>query len=139
MAGVRNDVQASGRLQVVDMLVAQSTATLGLESGSFDCRSYPKGSRFLAVFSEGAQTEGTLTFSVVNSATSGGTYSAVADTYGSLVTGTSTSAATSLTQAIAFQPDPAFPFIKLKSVETVSVTTAVPVHFFIVVIPAALV
>lgn len=135
MPGVRNDVQASGRIQIVDMLVAQSTATLGLESGSFDCRSYPHGSRFLAVFSEGAQTEGTLTFSVVDCDTSGGTYAAVADTYGTLVTGTSTSAATSLTQAIAFQPVAGRPFIKLKSVETVSVTTAVPVHFFIVVIP----
>ena len=138
MPGVRNDVQASGRLQIVDMLVAQSTATLGLESGSFDCRNYPHGSRFLAVFSEGAQTEGTLTFSVVDCDTSGGTYAPVADTYGSLVTGTSTSAAVSLTQAIAFQPVAGRPFIKLKSVETVSVTTAVPVHFFIVVVPPSI-
>lgn len=120
------------------MLVAQSTATLGLESGSFDCRGYAHGSRFLAVFSEGAQTEGTLTFSVVDCDTSGGTYAPVADTYGSLVTGTSTSAATSLTQAIAFQPVAGRPFIKLKSVETVSVTTAVPVHFFIVVVPPSI-
>lgn len=139
MAGIRNDVQATGRVQVVDMLVAQSTATLGLESGTFDCRSYAKGSRFLAMFSEGAQTEGTLTFSVVDCDTSGGTYAAVADTYGTLVTGTSTSAATSLTQGQAFQPVAGRPFIKLKSVETVSVTTAVPVHFYIIVVPPALV
>jgi hypothetical protein len=91
------------------------------------------------VFSEGAQTEGTLTFSVVDCDTSGGTYAPVADTYGSLVTGTSTSAATSLTQAIAFQPAAGRPFIKLKSVETSSVTTAVPVHFFIVVVPPVLI
>jgi hypothetical protein len=137
MAGVRNNVNAA--ITIVDMLAAQSTATLGLESGSFDCRSYPHGSRFVAVFSEGAQTEGTLTFSVVDCDTSGGTYAAVADTYGTLVTGTSTSAATSLTQTQAFQPVAGRPFIKLKSVETVSVTTAVPVHFFIMVIPPALV
>jgi hypothetical protein len=137
MAGVRSDVNA--RITIVDMLAAQSTATLGLESGSFDCRSYPHGSRFVAVFSEGAQTEGTLTFSVVDCDTSGGTYAAVADTYGTLVTGTSTSAATALTQSQAFQPSAGRPFIKLKSVETVSVTTAVPVHFFIMVLPPALV
>lgn len=138
MPGVRNDVQASGRLQVIDMLVAASTATLGLESGSFDCRSYPHGSRFLAVFSEGIQTEGTLTYSVVDCDTSGGTYAAVADTYGTLAVGTSASAAAGLTQAIAFQPVAGRPFIKLKSVETVSVTTAVPVHFFIVVVPPSI-
>jgi hypothetical protein len=137
MAGVRNNVNAA--ITIVDMLPAQSTAVLGLESGTFDCRSYPHGSRFVAVFSEGAQTEGTLTFSVVDCDTSGGTYAAVADTYGTLVTGTSTSAATSLTQMQAFQPVAGRPFIKLKSVETVSVTTAVPVHFFIMVIPPALV
>lgn len=138
MPGVRNDVQASGRLQVIDMLVAASTAALGLESGSFDCRSYPHGSRFLAVFSEGIQTEGTLTYSVVDCDTSGGTYAAVADTYGTLAVGTSTSAAAGLTQAIAFQPVAGRPFIKLKSVETVSVTTAVPVHFFVVVVPPSI-
>lgn len=135
MPGVRNDVQATGRLQIVDCLVAQSTATLGLESGSFDCRAYPHGSRFLAVVSEGAQTEGTLTFSLVDCDTSNGTFAAVADQYGTFVTGTSTSAATSLTQGVAFQPTAGRPYIKIKSVETVSVTTAVPVHFFIVVVP----
>lgn len=133
MPGVRNDVQA--RLTVVDMLVAQSTATLGLESGSFDCRSYPHGSRFLAVFSQGAQTEGTLTYTVVDCDTSGGTYALTADQYGALVAATSTNAAVSLTQYVAFQPVAGRPFIKLKSVETVSVTTAVPVHFYIVVAP----
>lgn len=134
--GVRRDV--ASRATIVDMLACQSTATLGLESGSFDARNYAPGSRFIAVFSEGAQTEGTLTFSVVDCDTSGGTYSANTSVYGSLVTGTSTSAATSLTQMVSFDVDPARPFIKLKSVETVSVTTAVPVHFFIIVIPPAL-
>lgn len=138
MPGVRNDVQATGRLQVVDMLVPQSTATLGLESGTFDCRTFPHGARFLAVFSEGAQTEGTLTYTVVDCDTSGGTYALTADQYGTLVPATSTNAAVSLTQAIAFQPVAGRPFIKLKSVETVSVTTAVPVHFFIVVVPPSI-
>lgn len=117
------------------MLVAVSTATLGVESGTFDARSYPHGSRFLACFETGVQTEGTLTYSVVNSATSGGTYTAVADTYGTLATTTSVTG--SILQVQAFQPDPAFPFIKLKTVETVSVTTAVPVHQFIIVVPPA--
>lgn len=136
MPGVRNDVQVAGRLQVVDMLVTQSTATLGLESGTFDSRNYPHGARFLAVFSQGQQTEGTLTYTVVDCDTSGGTYATVADQYGVLVPATSVNAAAAgLTQAIAFQPVAGRPFIKLKSVETVSVTTAVPVHFFVVVLP----
>lgn len=138
MPGVRNDVQATGRLSVVDCLVAQSTATLGLESGTFDARSYAHGSRFLAVFSEGAQTEGQLTISVVDCDTSGGTYAPVADQYGTFVVGTSTTAATSLTQAVAFQPVAGRPFIKIKTVETVSITTAVPVHAFIVVVPPSI-
>lgn len=135
MAGVRNDLNS--RFTIVDMLAAVSTATLGLESGTFDCRSYAHGSRFIAVFSEGIQTEGTLTFSVVDCDTSGGTYTPTTDTYGTLVTGTSVTAAVALTQMQAFQPVAGRPFIKLKSVETVSVTTAVPVHFFIIVVPPA--
>lgn len=139
MAGVRNDIQTAGRVQVVDMLVAVSTATLGLESGTFDCRSYAKGSRFLATFSQGIQTEGTLTYSVVDCDTSGGTYAPVADLYGALTATTSVTAAAGQTQSIAFQPVAGRPFIKLKSVETVSVTTAVPVHFFVTVVSPALV
>lgn len=135
MAGVR--LNLNNRITQVEMLVPQSTATLGLESGSFDCRSYPHGSRFVATFSVGAQTEGTLTPSLVDCDTSGGTYTAVATTYGSLVATTSTNAATNFTQSQAFEPDPARPFIKMKTVETVSVTTALPVHFYITVYPPA--
>lgn len=133
MAGVR--LALNDRFTQVDMLAPVSTATLGVESGTFDSRTYPKGSRFVAVFSSGAQTEGTLTYSVVNSATSGGTYTPVATTYGTLAASTSTNSATKLTQYQAFEPDPALPFIKLKTVETVSVTTAVPVHQYVLVIP----
>lgn len=139
MAGVRNNV--NDRVTVVDMLVPQSTATLGLESGTLDTRTYPAGSRFVATFAQGAQTEGTLTYTVVESATSGGTYTAIpaARLYGTLVTGTSTSAATSLNQSQGFVPDPAKPWVKLKSVETVSVTTAVPVHFYVTVYPSTVI
>jgi hypothetical protein len=136
MAGVRNALQS--RITQVDMLLPTSTATLGLESGTFDARSYAHGSRFVAAFSVGAMTEGTLTLSVVDCDTSGGTYTATATTYGTLAT-TSTGATDELTQFQAFEVDPARPFIKLKSVETVSVTTAVPVHFYILVIPPGIV
>lgn len=119
----------------VNMLAPVSTATLGVESGSFDARSYPHGSRFLACFSVGIQTEGTLTFSVVDCDTSGGTYTATAKTYGTLAT--STSATDEITLVQAFEVDPARPFVKLKTVETVSVTTAVPVHQYIMVLPAS--
>ncbi len=130
MAGVRNALQ--DRFTQVDMLAPVSTATLGVESGTFDARTYPHGSRFIAVFASGAQTEGTLTYSVVDCNTSGGTYTPVATTYGTLAASTSTNSATKLTQYQAFEVDPARPFI-----ETVSVTTAVPVHQYILVIPPA--
>lgn len=136
MAGVRRDMQA--RVTTVDMLVAVSTAVLGLESGTFDTRSYAPGSRFVATFAQGIQTEGTLTYSVVDCDTSGGTYAPVATTYGTLTATTSVTAAAGQTQSQAFDPIAGRPFIKLKSVETVSVTTAVPVHFYITVIPPAM-
>ncbi len=133
MAGVRNALQ--GRIVQVDMLVPEATATLGIESGTFDCRSYPHGSRFIAAFSVGVQTEGTLTYSVVDCDTSGGTYAAVATTYGTLAT--TTSATDNITQFQAFEANPLRPFVKLKAVETVSVTTAVPSHWYILVVPPA--
>ena len=135
MAGVRTSLQ--DRITQVDMLAPVSTATLGIESGTFDARSYPHGSRFIACFSVGVQTEGTLTYSVVDCDTSGGTYTATATTYGTLAT--STSATDEVTLVQGFEVDPARPFIKLKTVETVSVTTAVPVHQYILVIPPAVV
>lgn len=132
MSGVRT---ALSGVQTVNMLSPVSTATLGLESGSFDARSYPHGSRFLACFAVGVMTEGTLTPSVVDCDTSGGTYAPVATTYGTLAA--VTTANDDAVQVQAFEVDPARPFVKLKTVETVSVTTAVPVHFYILVIPPA--
>lgn len=120
----------------VNMLAPVSTATLGVESGSFDARNYAPGSRFLACFSTGIVTEGTLTYSVVDCDTSGGTYTAVpaAQLYGTLAT--ATSATDEVTVVQAFDVNPLRPFVKLKTVETVSVTTAVPVHQYIVVLGA---
>jgi hypothetical protein len=124
-------------IQVVQMLAPVSTATLGLESGTFDARSYAHGSRFLAMFNIGTQTEGTLTLSVVDCDTSGGTYTATAKTYGTIAA--VTTANDEACQIQAFDVDPARPFIKLKSVETVSVTTAIPVAFSILIVPPAMV
>lgn len=135
MSSVRRAI--NGTVTTVDMQTPISTATLGVEVGSFDARNYAHGSRFLACFAVGAMTEGTLTPSVVDCDTSGGTYSAVATTYGSLTTFTTSTDET--VQVQAFDADPARPFVKLKLVETVSVTTAVPVHLYILVIPPALV
>lgn len=132
MAGVRNDVN---RATVVASIGPVSTATLGVEGTAVDVRSYPKGSRFFAIFDIGTMTEGTLTPSVVDCDTSGGTYAAVADTYGTL--SAVAFGASPSTQVQAFQPKAGRPFIKCKLVETVSVTTAVPVTCSIVVIPPA--
>jgi hypothetical protein len=135
MSSVRRAV--NNTVQVVDMQTPVSTATLGIEVGTFDARSYAHGSRFLACFAVGAMVEGTLTASVVDCDTSGGTYTPVARTYGSLATFTTSN--DEVVQVQAFDVDPARPFIKLKLVETVSVTTAVPIHLYIVVIPPAMV
>lgn len=130
-------VRRSPTVTTVDMQTPVSTATLGIEVGSFDARSYAHGSRFLACFAVGAMTEGTLTPSVVDCDTSGGTYTATATTYGSLTT--FTTATDEVVQAQAFDCDSARPFVKLKLVETVSVTTAVPIHLYVIVLPPALV
>lgn len=132
---VRADINA--RISVVQMLAPVSTATLGVESGTFDCRDYAPGSRFVALFNFGIQTEGTLTCTVVDCDTSGGTYAAVSTVYGDAVAVTTANDVAAYT--LAFTPNPARPFIKLKSVETVSVTTAIPVAFSILVIPPAMV
>ncbi len=133
MSSVRRAVNET--VQIVDMQTPVSTATLGIEVGSFDARDYAHGSRFLACFAVGVQTEGTLTPSVVDCDTSGGTYTATAKTYGALTTFTAST--DEAVQVQAFDADPARPFVKLKLVETVSVTTAVPIHAWIVVIPPA--
>lgn len=125
------------RLTIVQMQEPVSTATLGIEVGSFDARNYAHGSRFLAVFNIGAMTEGTLTPSVVDCDTSGGTYTAVAKTYGTLAAVTTANDVAVHVQA--FDVDPARPFVKLKLVETVSVTTAVPIALSIIVVPPAMV
>ena len=133
MAGVRNDVN---RGTVVASIGPVSTATLGVEGTAVDTRSYPKGSRFLAVFNLGTMVEGTLTPSVVDCDTSGGTYAAISTTYGTLSAvpfGSSPSV-----QVQAFQPTPGRPFVKAKLVETVSVTTAVAVSCEIFVLPPVL-
>lgn len=135
MSSVRRAINDT--VTTVDMLAPVSTATLGVESGTFDARDYAHGSRFLACFAVGVMTEGTLTPSVVDCDTSGGTYTATATTYGSL--SAITTANDNAVHVQAFDCDPARPFVKLKTVETVSVTTAVPVHFYILVLPPALV
>lgn len=119
----------------LDQQIPVSTATLGIEVGTFDARLYPHGSRFLACFAVGSMTEGTLTPSVVDCDTSGGTYTAMARTSGTLTTFTTSTDDT--TQVQGFIPDPARPFVKLKLVETVSVTTAVPIHLYVLAAPTA--
>lgn len=135
MAGVRNDV--NGRATVLANIGPISTATLGVQGTAIDTRSYPHAARFLAVFNLGALTEGTLTPAVFDCDTSGGTYAQVADVYGTLTAVTSATGA--IVQTQAFQPSAARPFIKLSLVETVSVTTAVPVSCEVIVLPSAIV
>lgn len=135
MAGVRNNLNA--RVSVLNSIGPVSTATLGVEGTAIDVRDYPKGSRFVAIFNIGTMTEGTLTPSVVDCDTSGGTYAATTDLYGTLSAVTTSNDES--VQMQGFQPAPGRPFIKLKLVETVSVTTAVAVSCSFLVIPPAVV
>ncbi len=134
MAGVRSALHT--RISKVDMLGPVSTATLGVESGTFNAQSYPHGSRFIAAVSVGVQTEGTLTWSITDCDTTGGTYAAFSGVqHGTYAT--TTSATDEITQFVSLEVNPARPHLKVLSVETVSVTTAVPVHAYILVIPPA--
>lgn len=135
MPGVRNDINA--RASVVAGIAPTSTAVLGVDSSAFDTRSYAHGSRFMAVLNTTALTEGTLTPTLVDCDTSGGTYTALADQYGSFVALTSASGA--VVQTVGFQPTAGRPFVKIRLTETVSVTTAIGISGEFVALPPAMV
>lgn len=130
---VRSSVHS--RLTVTNSIGPVSTATLGVEGTALDSRTIPHASRFVAFVNIGTMTEGTLTPSVVDCDTSGGTYAALAPSAGSFVAVTTDNDES--VQMVSIEPNPARPFLKIKLVETVSVTTAVPVSCGFITMPGS--
>lgn len=128
---VRSSV--SSRVTITNSIGPVSTATLGIEGNALDSRTIAHGSRFVAFVNCGTMTEGTLTPSVVDCATSGGTYAELAPSAGSWVA--ITTANDDTVYLVSFEPNPARPFLKIKLVETVSVTTAVPISAGFITMP----
>lgn len=124
----------SSRVTVTNSIGPISTATLGVEGAALDARTVVHGTRFIAFVDVGIMTEGTLTPSVVDCDTFGGTYTELAPSAGAWTTFTTTT--DELVQSVSFEPNPARPFLKIKLVETVSVTTAVPVTAGFITLPA---
>jgi hypothetical protein len=118
----------SARLTVTNSIGPTSTATLGVEGTALDTRSIEHGARYTAFVNIGTMTEGTLTPSIVDCDTSGGSYTALTPSAGAFVAVT--------TANDDSEPNPNRPFVKVKLVETVSVTTAVPVSCGFITCPA---
>lgn len=130
---VRSNV--SSRVTVTNSIGPVSTATLGVEGTALDTRSVAHASRFIAYVNCGTMTEGTLTPSVVDCDTSGGTYTELTPSAGSWTA--LTTATDDSYQSVSFEPNPARPFVKIKLVETVSVTTAVPINAGFITMPGS--
>jgi hypothetical protein len=124
----------SARLTVTNSIGPTSTATLGVEGTALDTRSIEHGARYTAFVNIGTMTEGTLTPSIVDCDTSGGSYTALTPSAGAFVA--VTTANDDSVQMVSFVPNPNRPFVKVKLVETVSVTTAVPVSCGFITCPA---
>lgn len=128
---VRNSI--STRVTVTNSIGPISTATLGVEGTALDCRDIAHASRFVAFVNIGTMTEGTLTPSIVDCDTEGGSYTALTPSDGAFVA--VTTANDDSVQMVSFVPNPDRPFVKVKLVETVSVTTAVPVSAGFITLP----
>lgn len=131
--GARSNL--STRITVTNSIGPISTATLGVEGTALDIRTLTHGARVIAFVNIGIMTEGTLTPSVVDCDTSGGTYTDLPPTLGSFVATTTVN--DEAVQLVSVEPNPARPFLKIKLVETVSVTTAVPVSCGFITVPSS--
>lgn len=128
---VRSSVSA--RVTVTNSIGPESTATLGVEGTALDTRDIEHAARYVAFVNIGTMTEGTLTPSIVDCDTEGGTYTALTPSAGSFAA--VTTANDNSVQLVSFEPNPDRPFVKVKLVETVSVTTAVPVSCGFITLP----
>lgn len=131
--GARSNVDS--RITVTNSIGPISTATLGVEGTALDMRTLTHQARVIAFVNIGIMTEGTLTPSVVDCDTLGGSYADLPPSRGSFAA--VTTANDESVQMVSVEPNPARPFLKIKLVETVSVTTAVPVSCGFITVPAS--
>lgn len=101
-------------------------------SAAIDTTAYPPGVRLMIIAAVGSRTDGTYTFSVTESATSGGSYTSVTPISGAF----SAISAASTTQAVTHLTSTGKPFIKV-AVTSTSVTTGAQVSAFVVAVPPA--
>lgn len=132
---VRQDIH--NRVSVVTSIDSVSTATAAVNGSSIDVRDYDKDSRIMAVAVVGTQTEGTLTFSVEDSADDS-SFAALTPVSGEAHAST-TSNDLAATAFASYVPVAGRPFLRIVTTETVSVTTAVPFSAHFVIVPPALV
>ena len=121
---------------IAQSIAPVNTATAAVNGATVDLRNYKNMGRVTAVACVGTMTEGTLTFSVEDSA-NGSDWAAMTPISGANKAYTTSNDAA--TDAFAdYRPDPARPYIRIVTVETVSVTTAVPFSAHFLLTPATL-
>lgn len=113
---------------------ATNTATAAINGSAVDLRNYPSVTRVTAVAVIGTMTEGTLTFSVEDSA-DGVSYAAVTPFSGANFAAT-TANDVSVNAFASYRPNPSRPYMRIVTAETVSVTTAVPFSAHFVLSPS---
>lgn len=128
MSLVRQDIDGIGSITKAlgPVSIATNTNTL---SASISLSAYP-GWRVMLIGASGTRTDGTYTFSVQQSATSGGSYAAVTPLSGSVAA--VSAADTTVTASFA----PTLPFIKV-NILSASTTTGALLTAFIVLLPPA--
>lgn len=118
------------RLTVTTSIQSQSTATAAVNGASFDTRTAPHGSRFLAIGNVGNWTDGSLLFAVEDSADNA-SFAALAPFDGAFTA----IASDDQTQTVAFVPASGRPYVRLVTSEATAITTALPFCGVIVAIP----
>lgn len=129
MSNVRSDIDA--RVSVTKAIGPVSIATdTTTSSSAIDLSAYP-GWHVLLIGSSGTRTDGSYTFSVTESDTSGGSYSALAPFSGSV----SAVAAANTTRTASYRPTK--PFIKVNIASTGTTSGALLSAYVVVVPPVA--
>lgn len=123
-------MNVNDRLTVTTSIQSQSTATAAVNGASFDTRTAPHGSRFLAIGNVGNWTDGSLLFAVEDSADDS-SFAALTPFDGAF----SAIAADNTTQTVAFTPVTGRPYVRLVTSEASAIGTALPFCGIIIAVP----
>lgn len=118
------------RVTVTTSIQSQSTATAAVNGASFDTRTAPHGSRYLAIGNVGNWTDGSLLFAIEDSADNS-SFAALSPFDGAF----SAIAADDQTQIVSFVPVTGRPYVRLVTSEASAISTALPFCGVIVAIP----